>query len=60
MFLHINVCCGYSLELPSQGDFNEYPQHVFLRIILDNIPLIIIKSVCLNWATSCSVTEATL
>ena len=28
-FLHKNLCCGYSLELPHRGDFNEYPQHRF-------------------------------
>ena len=27
--LSINVSCGYSLELPCQGDSNEYPQHIF-------------------------------
>ena len=25
--LHKNIWCGYSLELPHQGDSNEYPQH---------------------------------
>ena len=24
------ICCGYSLEVPCQGAFNEYPQHMFL------------------------------
>ena len=24
-----NICCGYSLEAPSRGASNEYPQHVF-------------------------------
>ena len=28
--LHKNLCCGYSLESPQQGDSNEYPQHMFL------------------------------
>ena len=27
LFLHKNICCGYSLEAPSQGISNEYPQH---------------------------------
>ena len=38
LFLHKNVCCGYSLESccgyslesPRRGDSNEYPQHKFL------------------------------
>ena len=25
-----NICCGYSLEAPPQGTFNEYPKHMFL------------------------------
>ena len=29
LFLHKNVCCGYSLEAPHQGTSNEYPQHMF-------------------------------
>ena len=30
LFLHENICCGYSLEAPRQGASNEYPQHVFV------------------------------
>ena len=29
LFLHKNICCGYSLEEPWQGASNEYPQHLF-------------------------------
>ena len=29
LFLHENICCGYSLEAPWQGASNEYPQHMF-------------------------------
>ena len=29
LFLHENVCCGYSLEAPHWGTSNEYPQHMF-------------------------------
>ena len=25
-----NIDCGYSLELPRRGSFNEYPQSIFL------------------------------
>ena len=44
LFLHKNICCGYSLEVPHWGTSNEYPQHMFLwrnkkNIFLDN-PLI--------------------
>ena len=30
LFLHRNICCGYSLEVPHRGTSNEYPQHMFL------------------------------
>ena len=30
LFLHKNICCGYSLEVPRQGASNEYPQHMCL------------------------------
>ena len=30
LFLHENICCGYSLEVPQWGTSNEYPQHMFL------------------------------
>ena len=29
LFLHKNICCGYSLEVPRRGASNEYPQHMF-------------------------------
>ena len=29
LFLHKNICCGYSLEAPHWGTSNEYPQHMF-------------------------------
>ena len=29
LFLHKNLCCGYSLEVPHWGTSNEYPQHRF-------------------------------
>ena len=28
-FLHENICCGYSLEVPQQGVSNEYPYDTF-------------------------------
>ena len=27
IFLHKNICCGYSLEAPLWGASNEYPQY---------------------------------
>ena len=30
LFLHKNICCGYSLEVPNRGISNEYPQHMFM------------------------------
>ena len=29
LFLHENICCGYSLEAPCRGASNEYPQYMF-------------------------------
>ena len=29
-FLYKNLCCGYSFELPHQGNLNEFPKHMFL------------------------------
>ena len=31
--LHKNMCCGYSLESPQQGDSNEYQQHMCKAIL---------------------------
>ena len=33
LFLRDNkhVCCGYSLEAPCCGMFNEYPQHIIVK-----------------------------
>ena len=30
LFYHGIVCCVYSLELPHQGDSNEYTQHTII------------------------------
>ena len=29
-FFKKKTCCGYSLEVPHQGTYNKYPQHMFL------------------------------
>ena len=29
LFLHENICCGYSLEAPRRGASNDHPQHMF-------------------------------
>ena len=29
LFLHKNMCCGYSLEVPHRGAYNEYTQSMF-------------------------------
>ena len=29
-YFSIKTCSGYSLEVPTQGASNEYPQHMFL------------------------------
>ena len=40
---HKKVCCRYSLELPRQGNSNEYLQHTFLWRTDKTYPSIIIK-----------------
>ena len=63
--LHKNICCGYSLELPRQGNSNEYPQHMFLWRNKQTCPLIITKYpsylfFC-QWGQICgSLSEASL
>ena len=42
-FLHKNICCGYSLEVPQQCASNEYPHHMFLWRNKKNYPRIITK-----------------
>ena len=43
LFLHIDKCCGYSLEAPRWGASNEYPQHASLWRNEKYYPRIIIK-----------------
>ena len=31
LFLHENICCGYSLEVPQRGTSNEYLQHIIME-----------------------------
>ena len=33
LFVHENILCGYSLEVPQQGASNEHPQCMFLRTV---------------------------
>ena len=40
LFLHENICCRYSLEVPRQGASND-PQHMFLWRNKKNIYLIL-------------------
>ena len=37
LFLHKNICYGYSLEVPRLGASNEYPQYLFLWRNKENI-----------------------
>ena len=39
LFLHKNICYGYSLDAPQQGAFNEHKQHMFLQWNKKNIYL---------------------
>ena len=53
LFLHENICCGYSLEVPLWGTSNEYTQHVFSWKNKKNTYLICplrpkIKKVCVS------------
>ena len=43
LFLHENICCGYSLEVPPRGASNEYPQHMFLWRNKKNISIFQMK-----------------
>ena len=43
LFLHLNISCGYSLEVPHWDASNEYQQHTFLQRTGENYPKIIIK-----------------
>ena len=38
LFLHKNICCGYSFEVPCQGTSNEYPQDMLLWRTGENYP----------------------
>ena len=33
LFLHKNIHCGYSLESPQRGNFNEYTPHMLWVLI---------------------------
>ena len=37
-FLHENICCGFSIEAPHQGTFNEYHNISFYGEIRKIIP----------------------
>ena len=45
LFLHENICCRYSLEVPHRGASNEYPQHMFLWRNKKDISIFLIKNV---------------
>ena len=45
LFLHKNICYGYSLEGPQRGASNEYPQHMFLWRNKKNIIVFLLKKV---------------
>ena len=61
LFLHKNICCGYSLEVP-RGTSNEHPQHMFSwrnkkNIHLDT-PVIRANKGSGQFAHSCSLIRA--
>ena len=57
LFLHENICYGYSLEAPWRGTSNEYPQHMFLWRNKKNISTFWLKKkaayqeLCINKST---------
>ena len=38
LFLHQNICCGYSLKVPCQSPSSEYP-HIFIEYNSSTFPL---------------------
>ena len=67
LFLHENICCGYSLEAPRRGASNGYPQHMFSWRNKKNtmwIPPLIcsygLYSVLLPHGNQCSITKTRL
>ena len=53
LFLHKNICCGYSLEAPCWGASNEYPQHMFSWRNKKHISTFLMKKKCLIWNYAC-------
>ena len=43
LFLHENICCGYSLEVPSQHTFSWSLQHSFMEIDLEIFSMVILS-----------------
>ena len=52
LFLHVNICCGYSLEVPQRGTSNEYPQHTFPWINKKNVDCYLELSCLMNFKGS--------
>ena len=60
-WLHAEECCLYSLELPRQGDSNEYRQHMFLWSNSEKLSLnypqipflsVLLSQPCCSWYLS--------
>ena len=59
LFLHEKIFCGYSLEVPCRGAFNEYQQHMFSWRNKKNIYLVIpYLEPCVWWMSSLYVSIA--
>ena len=43
LFLHENICCGYSLEVPQRGSSNLSQKHMFLRRNNKNVRIFWLK-----------------
>ena len=57
LFVHENICCGYSLEAPRRGTSNEYPQHMFSWTNKKNINTFGLKKSTLTGAMSFLITD---
>ena len=49
LFLHENICRGYSVEAPGQRASNECPQHIFSWRIKENQQFLV-ENKCLIWS----------
>ena len=54
LFLHENICWGYSLDLSHRGTSNKYPQYMFC-VSKKNIRSCGLSVVCIDWYVTVKV-----